>query len=241
MATALAPNLNASSPDENILAFSEMKNKQLILIKQWVAFVAKRSLWKEDYHQFCIFHCIVVHSNCCDMTHTHHYNQKGTTGSLCIASGWRLSSEQQKTDLRFDSTGLTGASCWLESEVLFKSGLGQNACNLSINSYHFIALWNTHPSDIICTQKLLSCSHIAAFTDLESILTVELKVVLYSGNVAIIHGLTSVSVAFRDLEQAVCGRDKFEVTCDDKLFSKSVFPGSSQRCILRSLQPKLRS
>lgn len=44
------------------------------------------------------------------------------------------------TDLRFDCTGLAGASRWLESEVLCKSGTGQDGGHLSINLHHFIDL-----------------------------------------------------------------------------------------------------
>lgn len=63
-------------------------------------------------------------------------------------------------------------------------------------------------------QETLSWSYTATLTDLESVLTVKLEAVLYSPNVPIIHDLARFGVAFRDLEQAVCGRDKLEVTCD---------------------------
>lgn len=62
----------------------------------------------------------------------------------------------------------------------------------------------------------MSCSCTAASTDLKSVLTVKLEAVLYSCNVPIIYDLARLGVAFRDLEQAVCGRDKLEVTCDAK-------------------------
>lgn len=58
------------------------------------------------------------------------------------------------------------------------------------------------------------CSCTAPSTDLESVLTVKLEAVLYSFNLPIIYDLTRLGVAFRDLEQAVCGRDKLVVTCD---------------------------
>lgn len=50
-------------------------------------------------------------------------------------------------------------------------------------------------------------------TDLECVLTVKLEAVLYSCNAPVIYDLTGLGVAFRDLEQAVCGRDELEVTC----------------------------
>lgn len=60
-----------------------------------------------------------------------------------------------------------------------------------------------------------SCTagYTAGSTDLECVLTVKLELVFYASNVPIIHDLTGLGVAFRDLKQAVCGRDKLEVTC----------------------------
>lgn len=118
------------------------------------------------------------------------------------------------TDLRFDCAGLTGASRWLASEVLLKSGMGQDVGHLSINLHHFIGLWNTHTSDIVCIQCIswrLSFSFITGSTDLECVLRVKLEAALYSCNAPVIYDLTGLGVAFRDLEQAVCGRDKLEV------------------------------
>lgn len=50
-------------------------------------------------------------------------------------------------------------------------------------------------------------------THLECELSVKLEAVLYSCNAPIIYDLTGLGGAFRDLEQAVCGRDKLEVAC----------------------------
>lgn len=47
------------------------------------------------------------------------------------------------TDLRFDSTG-PRTSRWLESEVLRKPWMGQDAGYLSIHIHHRISLWHTH-------------------------------------------------------------------------------------------------
>lgn len=69
-------------------------------------------------------------------------------------------------------------------------------------------------SGIICMQETWSCSHAAVSTHLKSVLTVKLEGVLYSCNAAIVYDLARLGDAFRDLEQAVCGRDKLEVTCD---------------------------
>ena len=43
------------------------------------------------------------------------------------------------SDLGFDPTGLM-RGCWLKSEVLFESGVGQNGSNRSINCYCLIGL-----------------------------------------------------------------------------------------------------
>lgn len=60
----------------------------------------------------------------------------------------------------------------------------------------------------------------AALTDLESVPTVKLKTVLYTCNVAVINDLAWPRVNFGDLEQSICGRDKFEVTCEVKTGSR---------------------
>lgn len=54
--------------------------------------------------------------------------------------------------------------------------------------------------------------HLHDFIGLECVLTVKLELVFYASNVPIIHDLTGLGVAFRDLKQAVRGRDKLEVT-----------------------------
>lgn len=56
------------------------------------------------------------------------------------------------TDLRFDCTGVAGASRWLDSEGLLKSGMGQDGGHLSLNLHHFIDLWNTPTPDVIWIQ-----------------------------------------------------------------------------------------
>lgn len=55
--------------------------------------------------------------------------------------------------------------------------------------------------------------HCCITTDLECVVTVKQEAFLYSCNVPIVYDLTGLGVAFRDLEQAVCSRDKLEVTC----------------------------
>lgn len=65
--------------------------------------------------------------------------------------------------------------------------------------------------DVQKTFKSWSCA--AGSTDLECVLTVKLKAVLYPSNAPIIYDLTGLGVSFRDLKQAVRGRDELEVTC----------------------------
>lgn len=56
-------------------------------------------------------------------------------------------------------------------------------------------------------------------TDLEVVVTVKFKAFFRSSNGPVVDDLAGLG-AFWDLEQAVCGRDKLVVACEDRLVRK---------------------